>query len=190
MKTTTAVILFAAVLAACGDSRVTSPLIGAARSGDVASLRALLQGGAGPNETGGANGWTALQHAIHKNQPLSVAALLDGGADPNARRPGAQTPLMMAAGYGQEDIVRLLLKKGADPRLRNGHGGRAVDLAVSGVPDIDNFTLGRCQTGAVKALLEAAPDIRPSRSAISKGLSLVQSKDGCAELRQLLTARR
>lgn len=181
MKKTTAVILFPAVLAACGGSRVVSPLIGAARSGDVSALQALLRGGADPNESGGVNGWTALQHAIHKNQAQSVAALLDGGR---------MTPLMMAAGYGQEEIVRLLLKKGADPRLRNLQGEAAVDLALSGLADSDSFTAGRCQTGTVKVLLEAAPGTRPRESGVSKALSLVQSKDGCAELWQVLTARR
>ena len=190
MKQTTAVILFVAVLAACGGARVGSPLIDAARSGDAPTIQALLRGGADPNETGGVNGWTALQHAIHKNQAASVSALLEGGAYPNSRGGSRMTPLMMAAGYGQEQILRLLLKKGADPRLRNPQGEAAVDLALSGTTDIDRFTAGRCQAGTVQALLEAAPDTRPSANGVSHVLSLVQSKAGCAELRQVLTSPR
>lgn len=190
MPKTIVITLFAVLLEVCGGSRVASPLIGAARSGDAAALRALLRGGADPNETGGVNGWTALQHAIHKDQMQSVAALLDGGADPNARGGGRMTPLMMAAGYGQEGIVRLLLQKGADPRLRDPQGEAAIDLALSGTTDIDSFTAGRCQPGTVKALLDAAPGTRPSGSGVSKVLALVRSKEGCAELRRVLTAQR
>lgn len=189
VKTTTAVLLAAAALAACGGSPETSPLIGAARSGDVPAIQTLLRAGANPNQTGGVNGWTALQHAIHKNQARSVAALLEGGAAPNARGGGRMTPLMMAAGYGQEDIVRLLLANGADPRLSDAQGETAVDTALGGTTDIDNLTAGRCQAGTVKALLEAAPGTRPSESRVSRLLSLVQSNQGCAELRRLLTAR-
>jgi len=84
----------------------------------------------------------------------------------------------------------LLLKKGADPRLRNPQGEAAVDLALSGTTDIDSFTAGRCQAGTVRVLLEAAPDTRPGESGVSKVLSLVQSKEGCTELRQVLSAQR
>ncbi len=190
MNKTVGLILWAALLAACGGSRTGAPLIGAAREGDIAALQALLRAGADANQTGGVNGWTALQHAIHKNQIRSVAALLEGGADPNARGGGRMTPLMMAAGYGQEEIVRLLLSKGADPRRRDPQGEAAVDLALSGTTDIDSFTAGRCQPGTVRALLEAAPGTRPSESGVSKVLSLVQGQAGCAELRTVLTARR
>ncbi|HEY3444247.1 MAG TPA: ankyrin repeat domain-containing protein [Paludibaculum sp.] len=194
MKTTVvllfAVFFLAVLLGACGGGRMTSRLIGAARSGDVAAVQTLLRGGADANETGGVNGWTALQHAIHKNQTGTVAALLDGGADPNARGGGRMTPLMMAAGYGQEEIVRILLRKGADPRLRDPQGEAAVDLALSGTTDIDRFTAGRCQAGTVKVLLEAAPDTQPAKNAVSKVFSFVQSKSGCAELRAVLTERR
>ena len=40
--------------------------------------------------------WTALQHAVHKQQVDAVRVLLERGADPDARQDGA-TPLFIAA---------------------------------------------------------------------------------------------
>ena len=55
--------------------------------------------------------------------------LADRGADLNAASPNNTTPLMMAAQYGSEDSVRLLLDRGADPGRRNMKGLGAADFA-------------------------------------------------------------
>jgi hypothetical protein len=69
----------------------------------------------------------------------------------------------MAAGYGHTEMVKLLLRRGANPRQEGPHGVRAIDLAVAGVPDIDAFTLFRCQEDTVRVLMAADPTshIRP-----------------------------
>src|SRR5215472_14551972 len=95
-----------------------TPLANAARAGDVATVRSLIAHGADPNEAAGQNNWSPLLHAIHKGQIGSVQALLDGGADANRISGDGVTPLMMAAGYGYSDIVQLLLRRGANPRLQ------------------------------------------------------------------------
>ena len=66
---------------------------------------------------------------------------------------------MMAAGYGYTDIVKILLAHNADPRLAARDGITAVDLARSGVSDIDRFTVFDCQNDTVKALLAADPKL-------------------------------
>ena len=76
-----------------------------------------------------------LLHAIHENQAQAAFALIDAGA-------------VMAAGYGQEEIVRGLLKRGADPLRVNTKGQTA-----------DAFTAGRCQTGTVRTLLACSPQL-------------------------------
>ncbi|QOY87327.1 ankyrin repeat domain-containing protein [Paludibaculum fermentans] len=144
-------LLTATVLAGCGGAHDTSTLIGAAREGDLAAMNKQLDQGAGVNQSAGVNNWTVLQHAIHKNQPQAVDLLLAKGADPNLAH-GKMTPLMMAAGYGYDGIVRSLLKYGADPKVRNSDGKTARDYAKSGVSDIDRFTYGREQSAAVAAL--------------------------------------
>jgi ankyrin repeat protein len=129
------------LLAACGPfGQNLSPIIGAAREGDTARITELAKAGADVNVRGGVNSWTPLLHAIHKNQIGSVRALLDAGADVNAPGGGGATPLVMAAGYGYTDIVKLLLGRGA----RNS--GEALSAAVTGTSDIDRFTVGQCQT--------------------------------------------
>lgn len=138
--------------------------IGAVRSGDVAEVRRMLANGADPNAPEGVNDWTPLMHAIHKNQPGSVAALLDGHADPN-RTVNGGTPLMMAAGYGYTPIVLLLLAHGADPRIRDLDGETALDYAVAGMIDLDRFTFFSCQDNTVRVLLAAhAPRTITQRS--------------------------
>src|SRR5579859_2169995 len=48
----------------------------------------------------------------------------------NLKGPGGSTPLMYAALYGDSDSVRLLLKNGADPNIRNEAGATALMWAV------------------------------------------------------------
>src|SRR5579872_663723 len=153
------ILVLGLVLAGCYERTGVSTLIGAARDGDIATMHALIEGGADLGQRGGVNGWPPLMHAIHKNRTAAVATLLEAGADPNERASGGSTALIMAAVYGYADMVRLLLAHGADPRMRDRNGDSALAVAVSGVPDIDKFTLGSCQSETVKALLNAAPDL-------------------------------
>jgi ankyrin repeat protein len=102
-----------------------SALMMAALQGDLAGLDMLLLRGARINQTG----WSAIHYAATGPEPRAVRLLLDRGADVNARAPNGSTPLMMAAQYGPEDSVKLLLERGAGARLRNQHDLRAADYA-------------------------------------------------------------
>jgi ankyrin repeat protein len=133
------------------------PLVTAARSGDVQSIRALCARGADPDQPSGGNAWTPLLHAVHKNQPGSVAALLDAGATPDRATGSGMTPLIMAAGYGGSEVVKVLLAHGADPAIRDADGAAAVDYALTGMTDIDDFTWFRCQTEATRLLARVSP---------------------------------
>ncbi|MEA2336122.1 MAG: uncharacterized protein QOE82_129 [Thermoanaerobaculia bacterium] len=153
------------------DSAGYTPLIAAARAGNVEMIRLLTSRGANPDLADTAvNSWTPLLHAVHKAQPGSIAALLDAGANPNAADPHGTTPLMLASGYGQTEIVKILLAHKADPRLAASDGITAIDLARSGVPDIDRFTVFDCQNDTVKALLAADPKL-PDHSAKLPGVA-------------------
>jgi ankyrin repeat protein len=147
---------------ACGVSaRHDEPaLISTARDGDAATVTRLVKAGADPNMHAGVNDWPALLHAVHKHQLSTAAALLDAGADPNRGYPHNYTPLMMAAGYGDAAMVRLLLARGASTRTMNWEGARAIDLAYEGVVDIDEFTFTNCQDDAVRALRAADPALQ------------------------------
>ncbi len=126
-------LLAAAVCASCGvlepspgalRSDPHGHLIWAARTGDVAAIRALAASGVDLNASPRTailfvfpdldhRAWTALQHAVAKNQVEAVRALLEWGADPDARRDGA-TPLFIAASQKDPTLLRLLLDAGAD----------------------------------------------------------------------------
>ena len=172
------------------EPRGHTALIAAARSGRTASISALVRLGADPDLRGGVNDWTPLMHAIHKAQRRSVAALLDAGADPNATVGRGHTALMMAAGYGDAATVRLLLAHGADPRAAGPDGSSALAAAVSGVPDIDKFTLGHCQTETVQALLDAAPDLRLSDAGHGRWARRLAGWRHCQDVVRALEARR
>jgi uncharacterized protein len=52
----------------------------------------------------------------------TVKLLLDKGVPVDSRDDESSTPLIMAAGYGETEIVRFLLARGADFRARNKYG--------------------------------------------------------------------
>jgi ankyrin repeat protein len=178
-------------MSACGHFGEESfpPLIAAARGGDAAAIRALIRQGADPNLRAGHHPWPALMHAVHTNRPQAVLALLDEGADPNGATPTGITVLMMAAGYGRAAMVRELLRRGADPRRTSPGGVSALSTAVGGVPDIDRFTAGQCQTDTVRSLLEAAPDLKLPDTLNGKLARLAARAGGCSEVLAMLDGR-
>ena len=151
---------------------VQDALIAAARGGCGACVAPLVKRGAALEYPAGVNGWTALQHAAHKAQMASALALLEAGADPNPA-------LKMSAAYGQSGLVRLLLRFGADPG-RAVNGQNALDRALTGAHDIDEWTAGNCQTETVRVLLEHTPGLRPLQAA---------APANCPGISQLLAAR-
>jgi ankyrin repeat protein len=102
-----------------------SALMLAALKGDLAGAQLLAQHGASINQPG----WSPLHYAATGPDPKLVAWLLERGAAIDAESPNGTTPLMMAAQYGSDDSVRLLLERGADASRRNQKGLRAVDFA-------------------------------------------------------------
>ncbi|MES3015542.1 MAG: ankyrin repeat domain-containing protein [Pseudomonadota bacterium] len=102
-----------------------SPLMMAALKGDTSAAQMLLERGAKVNQPG----WSALHYAATGPDAGLVKLLLDRGAELNAGSPNGTTPLMMAAQYGTEDSVSLLLARGADVNRRNEKDLRAVDFA-------------------------------------------------------------
>jgi len=179
----------AILLAGCGLRGDLPPLAVAAREGRVDLIPTLVKQGADPNERSGVNGWTPIQHAIHKNQKSSVAALVDAGASVNGRGDDGSTPLMMAAGYGYTDIVNLLLDRGANAHAQTSDGMNALTFAVLGANDIDRFTVGDCQGETVRALVTRVPDLKLQGSEkVMRAIASAKLK-GCAGFSQLLGIR-
>jgi ankyrin repeat protein len=93
----------------------------AAASNRASTIRALVAGGADPEERTSA-GDTALHLAALNGKPAAVSALLKLGADPNSRNRDQSTPLLIAAYFGPLKCVRALLQAGADLHARDSEG--------------------------------------------------------------------
>jgi hypothetical protein len=105
-----------------------TPLMMAALKGQTAWIARLLERGARLQQPG----WSPVLYAASGPEPKALALLLDKGAPVNARSPNGSTPLMMAARYGSEQSVDLLLARGADPSAVNDRQLSAADFARQG----------------------------------------------------------
>jgi hypothetical protein len=153
-------VLVGCVVASVGCSPSISPVANAARKGDVQAIAEFVKSGQSPDAESGVNGWTPLMHAIHTNRLRSVEALLQAGANVNGSCCRGLTPLILAAGNGQADIVQVLLKNGADAMHRGDDGRTALDVAIMGLSHMAGAPMGACHAAAAKELLDAAPRLR------------------------------
>lgn len=74
-------------------------------------------------------GWAPLHYAATGGHTAVLSLLLDNHAYIDAASPNGSTPLMMAARYGTNEAVKLLIDAGADPTLKNAQGLTAIDFA-------------------------------------------------------------
>jgi ankyrin repeat protein len=103
-----------------------TPLMFAALYGQLAEVKILVDQKQVPVNR---PGWTPLHYAC-TNGHLDIALfLVDKGAAVDAPSPNETTPIMMAIRAGNIQLVRLLLDRGADIRIRNQQGYSAIDVA-------------------------------------------------------------
>lgn len=142
---------------------VLTPLMSAARRGEVGIMRALIDAGADVNRHDTRNHWTPLLHALHKEQGGAAALLLERGADPNEAGGSGETPLMLAALDNDTATVSALLAHGARADAKTLSGETALDIAVAGgaFADLtDRPLLGGCYPETVKLLVAADRTVR------------------------------
>jgi ankyrin repeat protein len=114
------------------DGGELTPLIYAARSNDVESVKVLLAAGVDINQTSG-YGWSPLLVAAQNRYYKLGAYLLERGANPNLANKGGWTPLYLATDnrniengdypvrkgdMDHLDFIKVLLDKGADVNAR------------------------------------------------------------------------
>ncbi|XAR63586.1 hypothetical protein NMG60_11023575 [Bertholletia excelsa] len=97
------------------DEDGETPLLHAARQGHTTTAKYLVECGADPaipSELGA----TALHHSAGIGDVELLRFLLSKGIDVNSQS-DAGTPLIWAAGHGQQDSVEVLLEQDADPNV-------------------------------------------------------------------------
>lgn len=148
-----------------------TPLLRAAKSGDIAVVKLLLAAGADPHHKM-PNGATALLYAAglgwRNGSPIApsfdqgppqeavetIDLLLELGLDIHAKTEQGDSILHAAVGRGEEAIIRRLLEAGADPTAVNGRGQTPLALAEA-----------RLAEPAVLELLKAATPADASKPA-------------------------
>ena len=145
----TIAVLVVAVFAASASVGAADSLVAqAARSGDAAAVRTLIQQRVDVNAPE-VDGTTALHWAARSGDVELVAALLRAGAKPNPANRYGVTPLLLAASNGHAPVVDALLKAGARADAAGPEGETPLMLAArSG------------NVAAVNLLLEAGADVR------------------------------
>ncbi|XP_062874018.1 ankyrin repeat domain-containing protein 31 isoform X2 [Trichomycterus rosablanca] len=96
--------------------------------GDVQSVRDMVKVGVSVNVVDNA-GWTPLHEAVLKNDYTMAETLIQAGALVNSVGHGGITPLHDAVGLSNIEIVRLLLKNGANPLMKTEIGDSAIDIS-------------------------------------------------------------
>lgn len=118
-------------------------LMMAAFDGDLPTVKMLvLEKKASVNK----RGWAPIHYAATNGHLQIVQFLMAHGAKVNAYSPSETTPLMMAIGSGNDELIKYLLDNGADLSLRNHEGYTAIDIAqLFGKDDIRDGLTSRWQ---------------------------------------------
>ena len=129
-------ILFLILAPAARAQNLNEDFFAAARKGDVAAVKALLDKGVDVNAKT-QYGATALSYACDKGHLEVVKLLVERGADVNVKDTFyGEVPLGWAVPKGHVEIVKLLLEKGAQGRDR-----ALVQAAASGKTEIVKVVL-------------------------------------------------
>jgi ankyrin repeat protein len=162
----------------------------AAGAGNLAMVKLLLAKGANANAAShesiqvrkgpiGLNHLTALMYAAPYGTPELVGTLIDAGAEVNAKDVRDMTPLMLAVASETQnpDVVRLLLAKGADVKLKSVMGETALDWAKKfGNPETIRLLQEAGAPGSAQeqTAAAAASEAADARTAMVKAVALLQ----------------
>ncbi len=155
-------------LSEAGYQITTADWFRASRGNEVAVLKKFIAAGFDATTTDAA-GDCALHAAAEAGARGSAEYLLGRGLAVDLRGAGERTPLMAAVSGNQTAMVRWLLRKGADPRLKGKDGFEPLMLAV--------------REGRPGAVAELAPYRRESLDAAL----LLAAMEGRAEVIDTLT---
>jgi len=104
--------------------------VAAAYYGSVDAIGAALRQGDDIEELDTKENWRPLHAAVFTDSADAVLYLLRMRANVNAPGPQGRSPLHMAARDNSDEIVEILLSKGADPGLLDDKGQTAASIAT------------------------------------------------------------
>ncbi len=159
-----------------GQAAGDSPLVQAAREGDIATVRALIAKRADVNETS-RDGSTALLWAAYHSDLAMAQALIAAGATTNTPNKYGVTPLLQASRTGATPVVQALLRAGADPKLTHPEGETPL-MAASYAGSL----------GSVKLLLEANADVNATDTYQKQTALMWAATEGHTEIVEALMA--
>ena len=109
----------------------------------------------------------ALLVSSFSGDPKVINTLLGQGANINARSPESKTPLMIAAGVGKTDAVRVLLQNQANPFAVDLDNKTAANLAqVAGFEEVTKLITNPDAWGTSKEGLEVAVEMAKAQEAL------------------------
>jgi len=155
-----------------GGGPLTCPLIAATRNSEPEILKLLLKSEhLDTNQFGGPDLSSLLINAV-TNMPIdSLNSLLEAGADINLADKDGDTPLIVAALCGKEEILDFLLKKGADiTQIANRGSALEVVLeqreaAREEKDSVAEERYSRCITLLIRKVSELFREIQAARKA-------------------------
>jgi uncharacterized protein len=139
--------LVAVLLVIRGQAAADSPLIVAAKNGDLVGVRAQIAKRVNVNEPA-SDGSTALLWAAYHSDLDMTRALLAAGASVNTANRYGVTPLLQASRTGATPVMQALVRAGADPKQTR---------AEAETPLMAASRTGRLE--GVKLLLEAGANV-------------------------------
>jgi uncharacterized protein len=162
------------------SASTTPELVAAARAGDVAAVRGLVQKRANVRAAD-SDGTTALHWAVRADDQPTAALLIGAGADVNAANRYGVTPVSLAARNGNAALLHLLIDAGA----RTG-------VADAALPDGQTLLMHAARTGivdAVSVLIKHGADVNARERRVgTTALIWAVTEDRAAVARTLLDA--
>jgi len=159
-----------------GQAATESPLVVAAKNGDLPGVRAEIAKRVNVNEPA-ADGSTALLWAAYHSDLDMTRALLTAGAKVNIANRYGLTPLLQASRSGAAPVMQALIRAGADAKLTS-HDTETPLMAAARTGSLD----------AVKLLLEVGADVNGTDAYQSQTALMWAATEGHAEVVKALLA--
>jgi ankyrin repeat protein len=164
-------------LALRADEVPSSPLAEAARRGDAAAVRVLLEAGNVDVDAPGRDGTPALHWAVRNRDRDTVDRLLAAGASADAPNRYGMRPLAVALEAGDAPLTRRLLEAGADPAAADRAGETPLMLAARAG-----------DAALVRALLEHGAEVDARDEHFGQTALMIAAREGHLETARVLLA--